>query len=134
MCFTVCDIPLWGITSLMTEDESDRSKILGLARMVAGIGGIGVLVVQIAQALGSAFVSKIDKNAVDYDTLVQKANQKGFIVTVIIMTVIASVLLNLQVFSQEKKLKKVKRVILSKKISKLCSETSRLGKSLFQVF
>jgi Na+/melibiose symporter-like transporter len=92
MCFTVCDIPLWGITSLMTEDEGDRSKILSLARMVAGIGGIGVLVVQIAQALGTAFVSKIDKNAADYDTLVQKANQKGFIVTVIIMTVIASIL------------------------------------------
>lgn len=103
MCFTVCDIPLWGITSLMTEDESDRSKILGLARMVAGIGGIGVLVVQIAQALGSAFVSKIDKNAVDYDTLVQKANQKGFIVTVIIMTVIASVLFEFAgIFTREK--------------------------------
>lgn len=103
MCFTVCDIPLWGITSLMTEDESDRSKILGLARMVAGIGGIGVLVVQIAQALGSAFASKIDKNAVDYDTLVQKANQKGFIVTVIIMTVIASVLFEFAgLFTREK--------------------------------
>ena len=103
MCFTVCDIPLWGITSLMTEDESDRSKILGLARMVAGIGGIGVLVVQIAQALGSAFVSKIDKNAVDYDTLVKKANQKGFIVTVIIMTVIASVLFEFAgLFTREK--------------------------------
>ena len=103
MCFTVCDIPLWGITSLMTEDENDRSKILGLARMVAGIGGIGVLVVQIAQALGSAFVSKIDKNAVDYDTLVQKANQKGFIVTVIIMTVIASVLFEFAgLFTREK--------------------------------
>lgn len=89
MCFTICDIPLWGITSLMTEDENDRSKILGLARMVAGIGGISVLVVQIAQALGSVFAGKVDKNAADYDVLVQQANQKGFIVTVIIMTVIA---------------------------------------------
>lgn len=92
MCFTVCDIPLWGITSLMTEDENDRSKILGLARMVAGVGGIGVLVVQIAQALGTAFVDKLDKSAPDYAELVQKANQKGFIVTVIIMTVVASIL------------------------------------------
>lgn len=92
MCFTVCDIPLWGITSLMTEDENDRSKILGLARMVAGVGGIGVLVVQIAQALGTAFVDKLDKSAPDYAELVQKANQKGFIITVIIMTVIASIL------------------------------------------
>ena len=92
MCFTVCDIPLWGITSLMTEDENDRSKILGLARMVAGVGGIGVLVVQIAQALGTAFVDKLDKSASDYAELVQKANQKGFIITVIIMTVVASIL------------------------------------------
>ena len=92
MCFTVCDIPLWGITSLMTEDENDRSKILGLARMVAGVGGIGVLVVQIAQALGTAVVGNLDKSAPDYAELVQKANQKGFIITVIIMTVVASIL------------------------------------------
>mgnify|MGYP002236325832 CR=1 FL=1 len=58
MCFTVCDIPLWGITSLMTEDEDDRSKLLGLARIVAGIGGIGVLVVQIAQVVGGIFEAK----------------------------------------------------------------------------
>ena len=77
MCFTVCDIPLWGITSLMTEDENDRSKILGLARMVAGVGGIGVLVVQIAQALAGAFGGDM---------------QKAFIVTVVIMTVIATIL------------------------------------------
>lgn len=77
MCFTVCDIPLWGITSLMTEDENDRGKILGLARMVAGVGGIGVLVVQVAQALSGAFNGNM---------------QKAFIVTVIIMTVITSVL------------------------------------------
>ena len=77
MCFTVCDIPLWGITSLMTEDENDRSKILGLARMVAGVGGIGVLVVQIAQALAGAFNGDM---------------QKAFIVTVVIMTVVATIL------------------------------------------
>lgn len=58
MCFTVCDIPLWGITSLMTEDEDDRSKLLGLARIVAGIGGVGVLVVQIAQVVGGILRAK----------------------------------------------------------------------------
>ena len=76
MCFTVCDIPLWGITSLMTEDENDRSKILGLARMVAGVGGIGVVVVPVAQGLAGAF---------DDDM------QKGFIVTAIIFTVVATI-------------------------------------------
>lgn len=88
MCFTVCDIPLWGITSLMTEDENDRSKILGLARMVAGVGGIGVLVVQIAQALSGVFGGNM---------------QKAFIVTVIVMTVIASILFEFAgIFTRER--------------------------------
>lgn len=84
MCFTVCDIPLWGITSLMTEDEDDRGKLLGLARIVAGIGGVGVLVVQIAQVVAEVFVNKGYSQA--------KASQYGFILTVVIMTVIATVL------------------------------------------
>lgn len=88
MCFTVCDIPLWGITSLMTEDENDRSKLLGLARMVAGVGGIGVLVVQVAQALAGLFGGDM---------------QKSFIVTVIIMTVIACVLFEFAgIFTRER--------------------------------
>lgn len=88
MCFTVCDIPLWGITSLMTEDENDRSKILGLARMVAGVGGIGVLVVQIAQALAGVFGGDM---------------QKAFIVTVVIMTVIATILFEFAgIFTRER--------------------------------
>ncbi|MGN0522299.1 MAG: MFS transporter, partial [Eubacterium sp.] len=87
MLFTVCDIPLWGITSLMTEDENDRSKLLGLARIAAGIGGIGVLVVQIAQVVAGIFVNKgMETN---------KANQYGFILTVVVLTVISSVLFEL---------------------------------------
>ncbi len=88
MVFTVCDIPLWGITSLMTEDENDRSKILGLARIAAGIGGIGVLIVQVAQALSGAFGGNM---------------QKGFIVAAVIFTVIASVLFEFAgIFTRER--------------------------------
>ena len=95
MVFTVCDIPLWGITSLMTEDESDRSKILGLARMVAGIGAIGVLVVQIAQVVGDILMKKGMDSA--------KATQTGFIITVVIMTVIASIFFEFAgIFTREK--------------------------------
>ncbi len=87
MLFTVCDIPLWGITSLMTEDENDRSKLLGLARIAAGVGGIGVLVVQVAQVISGIFANKgMDVN---------KANQYGFITTVVVLTVISTVLFEL---------------------------------------
>ncbi len=95
MCFTVCDIPLWGITSLMTEDENDRSKILGLARIAAGVGGIGVLVIQIAQLAAGIFADKGYSNA--------KASQYGFIATVIVVTVIASALFEFAgLFAREK--------------------------------
>ena len=88
MVFTVCDIPLWGITSLMTEDENDRSKILGLARIAAGIGGIGVLIVQVAQALSGAFGGDM---------------QKGFIVAAVVFTVIATVLFEFAgIFTRER--------------------------------
>ena len=88
MCFTVCDIPLWGITSLMTEDKNDRSKLLGLARMVAGVGGIGVLIVQVAQALAGAF---------DGDM------QKAFIVTAVVFTAVASILFEFAgIFTRER--------------------------------
>lgn len=95
MVFTVCDIPLWGITSLMTEDENDRSKILGLARIAAGVAGIGVLIVQVAQALAGAFGGDM---------------QKAFIVTAVIFTVIATILFEFAgIFTREKVEKSEKR-------------------------
>ena len=87
MSFTVGDIPLWGITSLMTEDQNQRSQLLGLARMAAGIGAIGVLVVQIAQVVSSMFTSK----GYDLDT----ANKYGWLITVVILTVISTLLFEL---------------------------------------
>ena len=33
MCYTVGDIPLWGVTSRMTEVEKDRASILSFARI-----------------------------------------------------------------------------------------------------
>lgn len=39
MSYTAGDIPLWGITALMTEDEKHKQKLMSLARMAAGVGG-----------------------------------------------------------------------------------------------
>ncbi|MGN0524342.1 MAG: MFS transporter [Eubacterium sp.] len=112
MVFTVCDIPLWGITSLMTEDENDRSKILGLARIAAGVGGIGVLVVQIAQALTGLFTAGFEEKAKDmaFSTAEDAtawvnamASQRAFIVTAIVVTVIASILFEFAgIFTRER--------------------------------
>lgn len=59
MCYTVGDIPLWGVTSRMTEVEKDRASILSFARIAAGLGGgIGAL---------SVLQSVMIADAVDYE-------------------------------------------------------------------
>ena len=57
MTYTIGDIPLWGITALMSEDDKDRAKLLSYARIASGIGGgIALLTIQpVALALGKKF-------------------------------------------------------------------------------
>jgi sugar (glycoside-pentoside-hexuronide) transporter len=57
LVYTIGDIPLWGVTALMTESDKDRTKLLSLARMIAGIGaGAAILgFVPIAGAIGDGF-------------------------------------------------------------------------------
>ena len=99
MLFTVCDIPLWGITSLMTDDENDRSKIIGLARVAAGIGGIGTVVSFIPGFLSGMFAPKYEAligttvKGVEYtkEAAADDALKAAWIATVIIITVVASI-------------------------------------------
>ena len=82
MCYTVGDIPLWGVTSRMTEVEKDRATILTFARIAAGLGG-GVVLLTInplSQALGIKLESAAGS--------VLKGQQMGFIIVAVILTVI----------------------------------------------
>lgn len=95
MLFTVCDIPLWGITSLMTEDQDDRAKILGLARIAAGIGGIGTVISFIPGFLKGMFEGKY-KAMVDAGTITEQmannyTSRAAWIATVVIITVVATI-------------------------------------------
>ena len=95
MLFTVCDIPLWGITSLMTEDENDRSKIIGLARVAAGIGGFGTVISFIPDSFKGLFAEKYNAMiGVDGYTKAMAINdtkRAAWIFTVVIITVIATI-------------------------------------------
>ena len=62
-----------------------------------------MLVVQVAQVISGIFSKDLDINAANYSELLAKANQKGFIITVIIMTVVASILFEFAgLFTREK--------------------------------
>ncbi len=95
MLFTVCDIPLWGITSLMTEDQDDRAKIIGLARMAAGIGGIGTVIAFIPDFLKGMFEGKYNA-LVGIDGYTQQmanndTKKAAWIATVVGITIVATI-------------------------------------------
>ncbi len=96
MTYTAGDIPIWGITSLMTESEKDRSKLLGLARVVAGVGGGVVLmaVVPVSQAVGSALAGSGMGD--------EKGQQYGFIIVCGALTVIGTLLFQCAAFAKER--------------------------------
>lgn len=99
IAFTAADVPLWGITALMTDSEKDRSKILSYARIAAGIGGIMVLITTIGQAVGSLFQKGIDTT----DTVaMNNAMQKGFVLAAVVCTVIGTVLFQCAAYTKER--------------------------------
>ncbi len=97
MSYTVGDIPLWGITSLMTDDEKDRSNILALARIAGGIGGGIVLltIIQVSQSLGHKLEASVG-NA-------EASMQYGFIIVAVIMSFVGCALFQLVgIFTRER--------------------------------
>ena len=96
MTYTAGDIPIWGITSLMTESEKDRASILSLARIVAGIAGALILltIVPISQSVGASFTAK--------GMTQSKGLQWGFIVVCGVLTVIGSLMFQCAAYAKER--------------------------------
>ncbi len=84
MTYTIGDIPLWGVTSLMTEDQNDRAKALTLARAVANVGMIGTLFTMIAPAFQGMFKAQGMDEA--------HSLRMAYIALAIVMTIFATVL------------------------------------------
>ena len=96
MTYTAGDIPIWGITSLMTESEKDRAGILSWARIVGGIAGAAILltIVPISQSVGASFT---ENGMSQKDGL-----QWGFIVVCGVLIVIGSVMFQCAAFAKER--------------------------------
>ncbi len=95
MTYTIGDIPLWGVTSLMTESQQDRAKALTLARAVANVGMIGTLFTMIAPSFNGIFMSKGMDQA--------HALRYSYITLAIVMTVFASLLFQVAGFAVKEK-------------------------------
>ncbi len=88
MSYTVGDIPLWGITALMTENEKDKQKLLSLARMAAGVGG-GIAVLGLQPF--ALKMTEVMKNAGYGDN----SERYGFIIAAVIATVVGCAMFQL---------------------------------------
>ena len=95
MTYTIGDIPLWGVTSLMTESQQDRAKALTLARAVANVGMIGTLFTMIAPSFNGIFMAKGMDQA--------HALRYSYITLAIVMTVFASLLFQVAGFAVKEK-------------------------------
>ncbi len=95
MTYTIGDIPLWGVTSLMTEDQNDRAKALSLARIVANVGMIGMMFTFIAPSFNGIFMAKGMDEA--------HALRMSYILTAVIMTIFASILFEVAGISVKEK-------------------------------
>lgn len=97
MTYTVGDIPLWGITALMTDSEKDRANILALARIAAGLGGgvVLALIVPLSQSVGKSLEASVGNAG--------KSLQYGFIIVAVIMSVIGCAMFQMTgIFTRER--------------------------------
>ena len=96
MTYTAGDIPIWGITALMTENDKDRSKLLGLARIIGGVGSaiIMVAIIPVSQTVGAMFTEKGMTQA--------KGLQYGFIVVTIALTVLGTLAFQCAAYTKER--------------------------------
>ena len=84
MTYTIGDIPLWGVTSLMTENQNDRAKVLSLARIFASVGVIGMAFTFIAPSFQGIFLAKGMDNA--------HSLRAAYILTAVILTLISTIM------------------------------------------
>ena len=95
MSYTAGDIPIWGITSLMTEDRKDREKLLGFARVAAGVGAISLVgFIPGAQAIGRFLEGSKGMSA-------NKGLYWGCIIIAIALTLLGSVMFQCASYAKE---------------------------------
>ena len=116
MSYTAGDIPLWGVTSLMTEDAKDRAKALSLARIVANVGAVGMLVQFLAAPLQETVASLYYKIkgidiAISPELELNNATklQYSFIFLAVIITIIACVMFQFSGLSVKEKVHQEKK-------------------------
>ncbi|MCL2508140.1 MAG: MFS transporter [Oscillospiraceae bacterium] len=103
LVYTIGDIPLWGITALMTENSEHRNQLLSRARLFASVGAIAMVGMQpISIAVGKMLESSVFAH-LDFELAVNQGRRYGFLLTAFILSLIGCGLFQLTgIFSKER--------------------------------
>lgn len=107
MCYTIGDIPLWGVTSLMTEDAKDREKLLTGARVVAAIAGGAVMLSMqsIALGVGGSLSEKFGLTA-------QAGEKYGFLLVAVVISIIGTAMFQVTGFKIKERIQPTEKTNL----------------------
>ncbi len=94
--YTLGDIPLWGVTSLMTPDEQKRSKLISAARTISSVSGIIVVgFYPLKDALGSINIGLFENTGKANSDLAFYSEPQGYLLAVIAIALFGGILFRL---------------------------------------
>ena len=94
--YTLGDIPLWGVTSLMTPDEEKRSKLISAARTVSSIGSIIVVAFYpIKDAFGALDLGLFENTGKANSDLTYFSEPQGYLLAIIAIALFGGILFRL---------------------------------------
>lgn len=94
--YTLGDIPLWGMTSLMTPDEDKRAKLISAARIIGSLGAIIVVAFYpIKDALGAIDIGLFSNTGKANSNLLYFSEQQGYLLAIIVIALVGGTLFRL---------------------------------------
>ncbi len=94
--YTLGDIPLWGVTSLMTPDEQKRSKLISAARIISSAGALAVVAFYpIKDALGAIDIGLFENTGKANSNLAFFSEPQGYLLAIALIAIIGGSLFRL---------------------------------------
>lgn len=94
--YTLGDIPLWGVTSLMTPDEEKRAKLISAARTISSVGSIIVVgFYPIKDALGAIDLGLFANTGKANSDIAYFSEPQGYLLAVIAIALFGGILFRL---------------------------------------
>lgn len=91
--YTLGDIPLWGVTSLMTPDEQKRAKLISAARTISSVGSIAIVAFYpIKDALGAIDLGWFENTGKANSDLAYFSEPQGYLLAVALIALIGGIM------------------------------------------